>query len=113
MNGFIRTKDNRIYKVDSITYIEGDTPYYTVEGVDDFAFEQLINEADTIDELCDEFIVENTYYGQRYQSVYYDYEIAKQNVDVVSGGVLYGVIYTDKAPVPVAKMNKKGDLELI
>lgn len=47
---FIRTKDG-VYEVDYEIYVEGDTSYYRVEGVNDFSFEQVIKEADTIEEL--------------------------------------------------------------
>ena len=35
---FIRTKDG-VYEVDYEIYVEGDTSYYRVEGVNDFSFE--------------------------------------------------------------------------
>ncbi len=112
MNKYFRTKDNKIYKVDSIAYIEGDTPYYCVESVDDFSFEQIINVADTIEELCDGFMIFSDYDKLVPLAV-------EENLGTLlkcyyeKDYIIYGFIKTSKGLIYVAKMNDKGDLELI
>ena len=72
---------------------------------------KIVDEAGTIEELCDEFVlVDNNYYEVRH-----DFENAKQGVDIgiCKGGELYGAIWTNKGLIYVAKMNKKGELELL
>ena len=62
-------------------------------------------QADTIEELCDEFVVviEN-------KPHLIPREWLKQEIIV---DVLYGVIWTDKGLIYIAKMNDKGELELL
>lgn len=75
-------------------------------------------QADTIKELCDEFVCENSLIdssprkenGQiigRYQKIDNAIMLAKK------GLVVYGAIWTDKGLIYVAKMNSKGELELL
>ena len=73
-------------------------------------YEQILKEADTIEELCDEFVYENekgnkiiekilTFAGFVYATGDYEFK--------------YGAIWTDKGLIYVAKMNSKGELELL
>jgi len=74
----------------------------------------ILKQSDTIEKLCDEFVIENNYYGQVSQSRYYDYEVAKQNLDIASNDVIYGAIrVAGKGLIYVAKMNEDGNLELL
>ena len=80
--------------------------------------EVVIQEADTIEELCDEYIV-------KYRHLYYrNYSLEKaiqkrdwlcKNNFVVLGEKpdIYGAIWTNKGLVYVAKLNEKGELELL
>ena len=69
--------------------------------------ENIINQADTIKELCDEFVIS----GNR--------PIIISQTTVMSGRmlnktpVIYGAIWTNKGLIYVAKMNEKGELELL
>ena len=75
----------------------------------------ILNKADTIEELCDEFVIvqkdfhdllnANTHCLQTLKRYY---EINK--IDVLG---IYGAIFTDKGLIYVAKMNDKGELELL
>ena len=79
--------------------------------------EEPIREADTIEELCDEFVVFDKeqpngkllYYKgfENLKKEFIDFEKDKEKV------VVYGAIWTDKGLIYVAKMNDKGELELI
>ena len=87
---YIRTKDS-VYEMSMAKEY----------GIDDLA----LNQADTIEELCDEFI--GIYKGRHIKSLSKDLWILKDCE------VIYGAIWTDKGLIFVAKMNEKGTLELL
>ena len=67
----------------------------------------IIKQADTIEELCDEFVIKGTrglYLGIPLQ------ECELRNIPITQ---IYGAIWTDKGLIYVAKMNEKGELELL
>ena len=73
--------------------------------------------ADTIEELCDEFVCENEHWvNHKYMSpeiedcINYKDSCEKFSKTPTN---LYGAIWTDKGLIYVAKMNDKGDLELL
>ncbi len=76
-----------------------------------------IAEADTIEELCDEFVsVDN--YGNK--SIGNDFELAKAKYKILNAGAVkmlngdvFGAIWTEWGLKYVAKMNDKGELELL
>ena len=63
--------------------------------------------ADTIEELCDEFVIWFKELDKPTQ--FRDFETAKQ----YKKAKVYGAIWTDKGLIYVAKMNDKGELELL
>ena len=116
---YIRTK-NRIYETEG-TFLDnnGKWKYYNILE-DDMAIilrSQVIKQADTIEELCDEFVVFDKeqpngkllYYKsfENLKKEFIDFEKDKEKV------VVFGSIWTDKGLIYVAKMNYKGELELI
>ena len=68
--------------------------------------ELVIKQADTIEELCDEFV--------RVSKSVHDFlvsdDIPTKKYDDTE---IYGAIWTDKGLIYVAKLNKKGGLELL
>ena len=78
---------------------------------------RILKQADTIEELCDEFVVFDKeqpngkllYYKgfENLKKEFIDFEKDKEKV------VVCGAIWTDKGLIYVAKMNDKGELELI
>lgn len=62
---------------------------------------EIIKQADTIEELCDEFVFGN---------VIISLKEAKRDCEI---GNVYGAIWTDKGLKYVAKMNEKGEFELL
>ena len=86
---------------------------------------KLIKQADTIEELCDEFVLVNLEYFGQVNPKHYDtlYELETKNSFEQEGGMslaikggwyaIYGAIWTDKGLIFVAKMNEKGELELL
>ena len=72
-------------------------------------FNCVYDKADTIEELCDEFVIVEIGHYQ-----YGDFETAKAMLETIhDNGKLYGAIWTDKGLIYVAKMNEKGELELL
>ncbi len=114
MMKYIRTKDGFI----TLPYNEMEWGKLPQEQTGGLSYEKwfeiatselkIIAEADTIEELCDEFVVVNNtcfnmpqLLGTKIDKDYYKHE------DV------YGAIWTDKGLIYVAKLNDKGDLVLI
>ncbi len=105
MNKYIRTKD-AVYEVDENDIDEKIRIFslYSYEIYSDLKFNALIlNQADKIEELCDEFI-------GVYQNIY---EIVVDYRKWYKYDIVYGAIYTDKGLIYVAKLNEEGELELI
>ena len=74
---------------------------------------EIISEADTIEELCDEFV---GVYGETHTIIVTDISPKEILHNMKSWKVeadIYGAIWTDKGLIYVAKMNDKGELELI
>lgn len=77
--------------------------------------------ADTIEELCDEFVVEADDFGisqhdshsikEKLEGAIKDVQAYKSNFNTKQ--TIYGAIWTDKGLIYVAKMNDKGELELL
>lgn len=77
----------------------------------DVLIKDIIKEADTIKELCDEFVVE---YEDGNHLAYSELEWAKDKaLRSNKKYIIYGAIWTSKGLIYVAKMNDKGVLELI
>ena len=70
----------------------------------------IIKQADTIEKLCDcfVFVSPNLTYPQLVIPMNFDY--VKKEFEPV---IIYGAIWTDKGLIYVAKMNEKGEFELL
>ena len=123
---YIRTADGRILDLDKIKqysqlyqFSNGNHLYveWTVisEEID------IIKQADTIEELCDEFVMQdNDCKLSQLMSHETIYMIQTHtNIDDIINDskmqnyTIFGAIWTDKGLIYVAKMNEKGDLELL
>lgn len=105
---YIRTKDGIYEVVDTyeVSYVIG----YTEDGFEKKVYkEDIIKQADTIEELCDEFV----YCYRDDMSILANEEQIKQIILVGRIQDVRGAIWTDKGLIFVAKMNDKGELELI
>ena len=76
-------------------------------GNDKAFTKDIIKQADTIEELCDRFIVVEHGLDDPFSV---DFETTKT---FISKAKVYGAIWTDKGLIYVAKMNDKGELELL
>lgn len=98
-------------------YLYNDRYYYELECRD----ADIIKQADTIEELCDEVVVINKTiedYPYLFNKHLFkkDEKIGKTIKDYITlytNTVIYGAIWTDKGLIYVAKMNEKGELELL
>ena len=129
---YIRTKDGRIIKIGDQTdvgYEKGTFEVHNKIGiVASYEPIEVLKQADTIKELCDEFVdtseLKTTNTGgwlyDEFDSdnkclVYYAEDerrtIPLNEFDDLSK--IYGAIWTDKGLIYVAKMNEKGELELL
>lgn len=116
---YIRTKDGRIAEIKDnmivkettieiinqkgLRLVYKDRPYVCVlNGSEDY----IVNQADTIEELCDEFVSVRDNYHDHWDNF-------EEPRTLCSESEVYGAIWTDKGLIYVAKMNEKGELELL
>ena len=92
---YIRTKDGYIFD-------QKDTDFSFIKP------EFIIKQADTIEELCDEFV----YVDEEIKQFLVSDDIDKAKAKFYNNNV-YGAIWTDKGLVYVARMNEKGELKLL
>lgn len=121
MSKFIRTKE----RVDLLRkgvdkYIVKDSDYTCEITIDEETLLKNYKVADTIEELCDEFVNKDNVSRLPHTFVprgHWTYEECKEwcsnEYDSKNDYELYGAIWTDKGLIYVAKLNDKGDLELI
>ena len=121
MSKFIRTKEgieNLVYNSEFDYYVTMHTE--TIISKDHIGMYQT---ADTIEELCDEFVLyfdcEDDKIRNRYM-IEDELDDVNARLDIIRSWneyeepkVIYGAIWTDKGLIFVAKLNDKGDLELI
>ena len=109
---FVRTKD-KIIKVDETGYIKeidvcGKKCLFLFNK--NYLYgREVIKQADSIDELCDRFVLLERNLKPRI------FETLKGAINnkIYDDEVIYGAIWTSKGLIYVAKMNDKGELELI
>ena len=105
---YIRTK-NRIYQVESETFDK--QGYYIDRYEEDVILkEQVIKQADTIEELCDRFVVMDKETKEVMNIVSF---LAYAKLWASCKYNIYGAIWTDKGLIYVVKMDENGGLELI
>ena len=116
---YIRTKDGLIFTVvETIDKSKWNHSYkylYRIKEIERSSSRgsiivdtNVVEQADTIEELCDEFVLQGTTkLGTRFDTLN-EAKTYKADCDT-----LYGAIWTDKGLIYVAKMNDKGELELL
>lgn len=112
MKKYIRTK-NEIYEIiGSIGHTIFPSQYQNRYKDISIIMDEAIIEADTIEELCDEFVAVNDSMDlpilDSFENICLLLTTKKHKNDDV-----YGAIWTDKGLIYVAKMNRKGELELL
>ena len=104
---YIRTKDN-VYEEEKIRTEKEDIERIRLN-------KEIIAQADTIEKLCDEFIITATSHYSAYIAETHTLEEAIEYCENnhMPKTKIRGAIWTDKGLIYVAKMNKEGDFELI
>ena len=109
MKKYIRTKDDKIYCTRDLEKNEIlNRKLFVHRKTKELIYSTWIKqEADTIKELCDEFVE----YGNR--PIVITQANVKEGRMCGKTPVILGAIWTDKGLIYVAKMNEKGELELL
>lgn len=113
---YIRTKDG-IYESEKVSCDDKYVYKYEVRPIwcVNQDQEEIISQADTIEELCDEFVLVAPY---RFRKPKTATELDKDFDEMRyfytdKDDTIYGAIWTDKGLIYVAKMNAEGELELL
>ena len=106
MSGYIRTKDGRIGK------FYQDQSFTITCSLGCIDKENILNQADTIEELCDGYIIES----KNNPAIWFEMTCEEFNIKkpkAKNNWVIYAYIKTNKGLIYKAKMNDKGELELL
>lgn len=106
---YIRTEDGFLLEV--IRESESKKSYITKPNGWVIHKYRVIKQANTIEELCDEFVIKA--YISSYPQIYHSVDLKELNEFREKDTIVYGAIWTDKGLIYVAKMNDKGELCLI
>jgi hypothetical protein len=117
---YIRTEKG-IYEVvgaDSCSYLNAPPEMYYITSCNkNILKSKVIAQADTIEELCDEFVLFDKQFNTHglFDKKVITYEWLKSHIEIYQEKyfTIYGAIWTDKGLIYVAKMNEKGELELL
>ena len=120
---YIRTTDGRIINTqdergsligDSIVKINDSLIVVRNNKGDELIpIEDIVKQANTIEELCDEFVAIKGTDWHLANNMTLE-EFVEENEDLIKAGYkVYGAIWTDKGLIYLAKMNEKGKLELL
>ena len=85
------------------------------KGINYYQGWKIKKQADSIEELCDGWVLESKAYTSGFFVIYNTKENQERmkNFKLRKGETLFGAIWTDKGLIYVAKMNDKGELELL
>ena len=106
MSKYIRT-ENGVYDTSKGIYIPSIKMYAI--GTETIYEKDIINQANTIEELVDEFV----YHYKDNKPILVNEEQLKQLILLGLIQNVYGAIWNDKGLIYVAKLNEKGELELL
>lgn len=107
---YVRTKDG--YLLEVIRESESNKSYITKPKGWIIHKDRVVKQADTIEKLCDEFVaIDNSLFGKKIKT--YSTLKEAQTDKTFLYDVCYGAILTDRGIIYVAKVNDKGELELL
>ena len=122
---YIRTKDGRVIDtngaLDSQPTNHNLMRFKSPNGQKQITIKMnnVIKQADTIEELCDAFIMNSNnsrfcaYHTHHYYQTFNEAKDFFKKYPELTSKEVYGAIWTDKGLTYVAKMNEKGELELL
>lgn len=103
---YIRTKDG------IMNISQTNTPYVIIDG--EYRMISTFKQADNIEELCDEFIGVSNLLGTIDRFIITDMlSVKKPSERITFSGGIYGAIWYEFGLKYVAKMNDKGEWELL
>lgn len=104
---YIRTKDGIVPDLMNECFEKQPLPYPAL-GI------EPVKVADTIEELCDGYVVRRYVMDEPCHWFYITKEKMKADISLRNRAyTIFGAIWTDKGLIYVAKMNEKGELELL
>lgn len=113
---YIRTDEGHIYerieqRILKCVYCGGEQYRHNLNS----EWENIIDQADTIEELCDYFVTESPSVELKYRfNVYKTLNGAKKCAYANGNEInIYGHIWNGITLTPVAKLNREGELELL
>ena len=109
---YIRTKDG-IFQLEGTYEHLGKTYYCVKEFISSFYESEVLNQADTIEELCDEFVIISIDQNKKPITHFTRHVNEPISVFALDSHIIYGTIWTEWGLKYIAKMNEKGELELI
>ena len=126
---YIRTKDG-ISDETKVNLIENalNGEIFVESMIDGYIYhlEKVIKQADTIEELCDMFILDNEKFGKEfyynhngrlnhYRDSYYSFRLKdiKENKIDLGNCNFYGAIWTDRGLIYAVKLNDNEEFELL
>ena len=108
---------NQIFEIGGVFEEKSDGLYFSCFGRSE-KIGNIVKKADTIEELCDEFVLEHPLFASNCKTLYHSLEKAKNGIKKHNDDahkmfdfIIYGAIWTNKGLIYVAKMNDKGELE--
>ena len=115
---YIRTEEHKlIYETKDLIKVEDarfPNGYLTKEGVPLIATKQ----ADTVEEMCDEFVIDSPLNWRPFPFITADVDNVKllknHTEPLIKYNIkIYGALWTDKGLIYIAKLNEKGEFELL
>ena len=118
---YIRTKDGHVFEAEKDLWLYGRSRVEAVidmQGnvIDVTSQDNILKEADTIEELCDAFVKKSKEQGNDYFVIDTDANIVfdrKYRKTDLTNYNHYGAIFTEQGLIYVAKINEKGEWELL
>lgn len=118
---YIRTNDNQIInvgklKIDYDIKIVGNyLQVFCKFGITPVETYEITKQADTIEELCDEFVIKPKNNMKNWLAFGVNVKHLKESIYNLNYPIkeVFGAIWTDKGLIFVAKMNEKGELKLL
>ena len=82
-------------------------------NVGEYIKDYAVKQANTIEELCDEFVIIPIDQNKEPITHFIRHVNEPVNPFITDSNIIYGAIWTNKGLIYVAKMNEKGELELL
>ena len=115
---YIRTKDNKIIDLSqfkNLPCLVNEYLDFTIYDFNRYGRFEAISQADTIEELCDEFIIQVNVHNIVLHDLISALNYVKdyKNHELTKDYIIYGAIWTSKGLIYIAKMNENGELKLL